>query len=72
MRPGKGGAARYVTGRMPSNARSSRPELNMFSHGIGGSNLPIDSTVQSEDEKIKALFNLQETQWKEQQNEMAR
>lgn len=28
--------------------------------------------TQSEDEKIKALFQLQETQWKEQQQDMAK
>ncbi|EEQ86223.1 zinc knuckle domain-containing protein [Blastomyces dermatitidis ER-3] len=76
-RPGKGGAARYVSGKMPVNARSSSriepPTSNRTVSGGGAiiNNIPDLNAAQSEDEKIKALFSLQETQWKEQQNEMA-
>ncbi|ODH26308.1 hypothetical protein ACO22_04691 [Paracoccidioides brasiliensis] len=76
-RPGKGGAARYVSGKMPVNARSSsRIEPPAAGRTIGGGGAVINNisdlnSAQSEDEKIKALFSLQETQWKEQQNEMA-
>ncbi|EDN04171.1 conserved hypothetical protein [Histoplasma mississippiense (nom. inval.)] len=75
-RPGKGGAARYVSGKMPVNARSSaRIDAPLSNRPNGGgttiNNITDLNTAQSEDEKIKALFSLQETQWKEQQNEMA-
>ncbi|PGH13787.1 hypothetical protein AJ80_06175 [Polytolypa hystricis UAMH7299] len=75
-RPGKGGAARYVSGKMPvttrTTSRADPPGLKSLSNsediagGISGL-----SGAQSEDEKIKALFSLQESQWKEQQEGMA-
>lgn len=78
-RPGKGGAARYVSGKMPANARSAmKPETaasNRTTNGAGAtvSNSMSDlNSAQTEDEKIKALFSLQATQWKEQQEEMAK
>ncbi|PGH16997.1 hypothetical protein AJ79_01381 [Helicocarpus griseus UAMH5409] len=76
-RPGKGGAARYVSGKMPVNARSSSrietPASSRTPNGGAGAinNISDLNGAQSEDEKIKALFSLQESQWKEQQNEMA-
>ncbi|KAL4785829.1 DWNN domain-containing protein [Aspergillus varians] len=60
-RPGKGGAARYVSGKMPVNARNAPP-----SNGVQELN-----NAQTEEEKINALFNLQANQWREQQQEMA-
>ncbi|KAB8263735.1 DWNN domain-containing protein [Aspergillus pseudonomiae] len=77
-RPGKGGATRYVSGKMPINARnasrndqvsSSRTmpnPTNTVSNGV----LELNN-AQTEEEKINALFNLQANQWKEQQQEMA-
>ncbi|EEP80830.1 conserved hypothetical protein [Uncinocarpus reesii 1704] len=73
-RPGKGTAARYISGGMPVTARTaSRIDTNTASRpGSGGSNIKPDITVaQSEDEKIKAVLNLQESQWREQQEDMA-
>lgn len=67
---------------MPVNARSSsRIEAPASSRAVSGgvsgggaaiNNISDLNAAQSEDEKIKALFSLQETQWKEQQNEMAK
>ncbi|RJE19476.1 Retinoblastoma-binding protein [Aspergillus sclerotialis] len=77
-RPGKGGASRYVSGKMPVNARSvphndqssaSRPVANT-SYTVSNSVLELNN-AQTEEEKINALFNLQANQWKEQQQEMA-
>ncbi|KAL4801396.1 DWNN domain-containing protein [Aspergillus unguis] len=77
-RPGKGGAARYVSGKMPVNARSApRNDLSTSSRTLANSNQPVSNGVQelnnaqTEEEKINALFNLQANQWKEQQQEMA-
>ncbi|KMU82099.1 zinc knuckle domain containing protein [Coccidioides immitis RMSCC 3703] len=73
-RPGKGTAARYISGKVPVTGRpSSRIEPNVTSRpGSGGGNLRPDlNSVQSEDEKIKAVLNLQESQWREQQEDMA-
>ncbi|KAL3469461.1 DWNN domain-containing protein [Aspergillus californicus] len=77
-RPGKGGAARYVSGKMPVNARNTprtdQPTLNRAALNF---NQPVSNGVQelnnaqTEEEKINALFNLQANQWREQQQEMA-
>lgn len=74
-RPGKGGAARYVSGKMPLTARSSArpdvPSTGRSASGTGQNTIPGLDNAQTEDEKIDALFNLQANQWKEQQQEMA-
>ncbi|BCR92335.1 cleavage polyadenylation factor subunit MPE1 [Aspergillus chevalieri] len=77
-RPGKGGAARYVSGKMPVNARSApRNDQFVSSRATPGASQTVNTSVlelnnaQTEDEKINALFNLQANQWKEQQQEMA-
>lgn len=74
-RPGKGGAARYVSGKMPVNARSApRNEqfpLTRASPNTSNGVLELNN-AQTEEEKINALFNLQANQWKEQQQEMAK
>lgn len=76
-RPGKGGAARYVSGKMPVNARigTSQPSTSRAMPGTGQSvnnNVLELNNAQTEEEKINALFNLQASQWQEQQNEMAK
>jgi len=77
-RPGKGGAARYVSGKMPVNARNAsrtEPSISRTTPGIGQSvnnNVLELTNAQTEEEKINALFNLQASQWKEQQQEMAK
>ncbi|KAL4948331.1 DWNN domain-containing protein [Aspergillus filifer] len=77
-RPGKGGAARYVSGKMPVNARSAPRNDGQSSSGRAIPNSqPVNNGVQelnnaqTEEEKINALFNLQANQWREQQQEMA-
>lgn len=62
---------------MPVNARnlnkSEAPTNNISSVGAGTvASISDLNGAQSEDEKIKALFDLQETQWKEQQEGMAK
>lgn len=76
-RPGKGGAARYVSGKMPVNARSAsrtEPSTSRATPGTAAvsSNVMELNNAQTEEEKINALFNLQASQWKEQQQEMAK
>ncbi|KAL4800086.1 DWNN domain-containing protein [Aspergillus venezuelensis] len=77
-RPGKGGAARYVSGKMPVNARSApRNDGQSSSTRAIPNSQPVNNGVQelnnaqTEEEKINALFNLQANQWREQQQEMA-
>lgn len=76
-RPGKGGAARYVSGKMPVNARSASRTEPFTTRAMPGTatvnnNVLELNNAQTEEEKINALFNLQASQWKEQQQEMAK
>ncbi|KAE8348274.1 DWNN domain-containing protein [Aspergillus coremiiformis] len=77
-RPGKGGATRYVSGKMPVNGRNApRNDQVLSSRAVPNSSTTVSNSVlelnnaQTEEEKINALFNLQANQWKEQQQEMA-
>ncbi|KAJ5668796.1 hypothetical protein N7462_009866 [Penicillium macrosclerotiorum] len=76
-RPGKGGAARYVSGKMPVNARNASRTEPSTTRVVSGTAQTVNNNVlelnnaQTEEEKINALFNLQASQWKEQQQEMA-
>ncbi|KAJ6092885.1 hypothetical protein N7486_008174 [Penicillium sp. IBT 16267x] len=76
-RPGKGGAARYVSGKMPVNARNASRTEPSISRTTPGTAQSVNNNVleltnaQTEEEKINALFSLQASQWKEQQQEMA-
>lgn len=77
-RPGKGGAARYVSGKMPVNARNASRTEPITNRATPGTAHTVNNNVlelnnaQTEEEKINALFNLQASQWKEQQQEMAK
>ncbi|KAI5288454.1 hypothetical protein KEM52_001154 [Ascosphaera acerosa] len=70
------GAARYVSGRMPVNAKSNSRIESAASAGNAASTPTTAArdlgSAQSEEDKIKALLNLQESQWKVQQEEMAK
>ncbi|KAI1979336.1 Protein mpe1 [Ophidiomyces ophidiicola] len=73
-RPGKGAAARYISGKMPVTARPSiRVDLNGMNRPGNNpcASIPDLDIVQSEEEKIRAVLNFQESQWKEQQEDMA-
>ncbi|KAE8146258.1 DWNN domain-containing protein [Aspergillus avenaceus] len=77
-RPGKGGATRYVSGKMPVNARNApRNDQVSSSRTVTNTSSTVSNGVlelnnaQTEEEKINALFNLQANQWREQQQEMA-
>ncbi|KAJ5670217.1 Zinc finger RING/FYVE/PHD-type [Penicillium maclennaniae] len=77
VRPGKGGAARYVSGKMPVNARNASRTEPLITRALPGTgsvnnNVLELNNAQTEEEKINALFNLQASQWQEQQQEMAK
>ena len=78
-KPGRGGAARYVSGKMPQNAKNShRVEASSFKTIIQSkvgsvSNALSDMTgAQTEEEKIAAMFKMGADQWAQQQQEMAK
>jgi protein MPE1 len=77
LKPGAGRAARYMTGKMPVNAKnSSRKETSTSKSG----NKPSTSTsgsakmdsAMTEEERMQAMFQAQSEQWSAQQEEMAK
>ncbi|KAK7908194.1 hypothetical protein PG985_015497 [Apiospora marii] len=71
-KPGAGRAARYVTGKMPVNARnSSRREQHTKAVKPSTAGLAQMSTALTEEEKLAAIFQVQSDQWQAQQEEMA-
>lgn len=74
VKAGRGGAARYVSGKMPQNAKNfHRTEASATKPP--SSSAPIGATAmngaQNEEEKIAAMFKLGADQWAQQQQEMA-
>jgi protein MPE1 len=72
IRPGRGGAARYVSGKAPVNARhTSANDAPKSSATAPRSRGPDMNTAQTEEERVKAMFNLEGEQWRLKQQEMA-
>lgn len=74
IKAGRGGAARYVSGKMPQNAK------NVHRQEAQGSKQPFSNTpsgatamngAQNEEERIAAMFKIGADQWMQQQQEMA-
>ncbi|KAL8990735.1 MAG: hypothetical protein Q9177_000674 [Variospora cf. flavescens] len=78
LKPGRGGAARYVSGKMPQNAKPSHHGDTSTLKSVSKSNkaepanrLSEMNGAQTEEEKIAAMFKLGADQWAQQQQEMA-
>lgn len=74
-RPGKGGAARYVSGKMPQNAKNShRSEVSNAKQTSPtlGNGLTSMNGAQTEEQRIAAMFKMGADQWAQQQQEMAK
>ena len=73
MKPGAGRAARYVSGKMPVNAKNaSRREQASKATAKGASNaIEQMHNAMTEEEKLSAMFNAQTEQWNAQQEEMS-
>ncbi|KAH9892284.1 DWNN domain-containing protein [Xylariomycetidae sp. FL2044] len=73
LKPGAGRAARYVSGKMPANAKnSSRREATTKSFKKPVSTgMEQMNTALTEEEKMMAMFKAQSDQWTAQQEEMA-
>ena len=73
-RTGRGGAARYVSGKMPQNAKNLHRQetpATQLSSPNGQTGATAMSGAQNEEEKIAAMFKLGADQWVQQQQEMA-
>lgn len=75
-RPGKGGAARYVSGKMPVHARNSHRQESTAKPGpkpnTGSAGPTPSMTGQTEEERMAAILQLGSEQWSQQKQEMAR
>lgn len=75
MRPGAGRAARYVSGKMPVQAKNhSRREQATKAAASAKSQSDLAAkmaSAQTEEEKMMAMFAVQGEQWKTQQEEMS-
>ena len=76
---GRGGAARYVSGKMPVNAKNSHRLETSSVKADGKSQQHSKSTtvsniseLKTEDERIAAMFKLGADHWEQQQQEMAK
>lgn len=75
--PGKGGAARYVSGKMPANAKNSYriEQTNTPASAPKTSALNGAATMdkaQTEEERIAAMFQVDGDQWEQQKQHMAK
>lgn len=65
IRPGRGGAARYVSGKAPINAKMLAAREAQASKNQG------HATGASEEDRMKAILSMQGEQWKAKQQDMA-
>lgn len=78
IKPGQGKAARYVSGKMPVNAKNAyRIEAPTSKPAVPGKRFPVGAgktTVngQTEEDKIAAMFEAGAAQWEEQKLKMAK
>ncbi|KAA6413408.1 MAG: retinoblastoma-binding [Lasallia pustulata] len=75
---GRGGAARYVSGKMPQNAKNThRTEVSMAKVPAQGKGTAVPNGLadtngaQTEEDRIAAMFRQGADQWEQQQQEMA-
>jgi len=77
-KPGRGGAARYVSGKMPVTAKNSHrsetaSKANANSLSAKSSTTYANvSELQTEEERMAAVLKMGADQWEQQQQEMAK
>ena len=73
MKPGAGRAARYVSGKMPVNAKNSSRKEHIAKASTKATSNAIAqmNNAMTEEEKMAAMFQAQTEQWSAQQEEMA-
>ena len=75
IKAGRGGAARYVSGKMPQNAKNVHRQEAQGSKPLS-SNTPSGVTAmngaQNEEQRIAEMFKMGADQWVQQQEEMAK
>lgn len=79
IKAGRGGAARYVSGKMPQNAKNThRTESSVSKAPAQGKGTAVPDGLadangaQTEEDRIAAMFKQGADQWEQQQQEMAK
>lgn len=72
VKPGRGGAARYVSGKMPQNAKNTHRSEPISKPSSTPANLAKMNGAQTEEERVAAVLNFGADQWAQQQQEMAK
>lgn len=77
MKPGAGRAARYMTGKMPLNAKNSSRKEQAAKKSTSKPTTSTNSLTQmsssmTEEQRMAAMFQAQSEQWSAQQEEMAK
>ncbi|KAK4690505.1 protein MPE1, partial [Lecanoromycetidae sp. Uapishka_2] len=71
-REGKGGAARYVSGKMPQSAKNfNRQETTAKSSSKPANGIANMGAAQTEEERVAAFMQMGADQWAQQKQEMA-
>jgi protein MPE1 len=75
MKPGAGRAARYMTGKMPINAKNSsrkeQPTSKSVAKPTSSTSVAQTNTNMTEDEQMAAMFKAQKEAWSAEQADMA-
>lgn len=75
VKAGRGGAARYVSGKMPQTAKNLH-RMEAPATKTSSSSAPNGATAMNgalnEEERIAAMFKMGADQWAQQQQEMAK
>lgn len=75
IKAGRGGAARYISGKMPQNAKNSHrleaSSTKPVSSMMGSGSTAVNG-AQTEEEKMNAVLQMGADQWAQQQQEMAK
>ena len=73
IKRGAGKASRYITGKMPVNAKnSSRKEQASKAKPAATTNITQMNSSMTEEQRMAAMFQSQQEQWSAQQEEMAK
>ena len=76
---GRGGAARYVSGKIPMNAKNTHRSENISSKPSSSGRMAVTSNntmnvleLHTEEERMAAVLKMGADQWEQQQQEMAK
>jgi protein MPE1 len=74
IKKGAGKASRYITGKMPVNAKNSsrKEQANKAKPAASTNGITQMNSSMTEEQRMAAMFQSQQEQWSAQQEEMAK